>query len=186
MSDSEYTDSEYEEDDDDYVDSIIYEPEEQSLTRYNITICELYNARIHGTENTEALQHYLVYSRYKKLDIELLNDDVIYLQNQYATLPDKSHNIFRNYYEIILNNNYIKPEITECIYLNTGHCVAIKKTIWLKLIQRTWKNILKKRENIIKIRGHPNSLRCKEITGKWPKNCYNFPTIRGMLSILKN
>ena len=144
MLDSEYTDSEYEEDedDDDYIDSIIYEPDEQSLTRYNITICELYNARIHGPLNTEALHHYLVYSRYKKLDIELLNTDVNYLQTQYATLPDKSHNIYRNYDEIILNNNYIKPEITECIYLNTGHCVAIKKTIWVKLIQIHYQLIL--------------------------------------------
>ena len=100
---------------------------------------------------------------------------------EYQYLGNQSHNIFRNYREIITNQNYVKPEITECIYLDTGHCVAIIKTYWLKLIQRKWKNILKKRENIIKKRCHPNSISHREITGKWPKDCSNYPSLKGML-----
>jgi len=181
--DEEYTDNEYESDMDDIDDTnIIYEPEEQSLTRYNITICELYNKRIHGKINSDVLYHYLVYTRYKKLDMNSINFDARYIQNKYIYLPNKKHDIYKNYNEIILNQNYIKPEITECIYLDSGHCVAIIKTFWIKIIQKTWKNILKKRENIIKIRCHPNSLRHREITGKWPKNCRNFPLLKGMLS----
>jgi hypothetical protein len=189
MSDSEYTDSEYEyedENDYDYLESVIYSPEEHSLTRYNITICELYNARIHGSTNAEVLQHYLVYSRYKKYDTELINDDVRYIQNAYANFSDKSHDIYTNYEKIISNNNYIKPEISECIYLNDGHCVAIIKTIWIKLIQRKWKNILKKRENAIRQRCQPKSLQYREETGKWPNECYDYPILKGMLYMLKN
>jgi hypothetical protein len=183
MSDSESTDNEYESESDvEYLDNIFYDPEEESLTRYNISLCELYNKEIHGNENSTVLYHYLVHSRYKKLDIGIISDICNHINSEYQCLGNQSHNIFRNYREIITNQNYVRPEITECIYLCTGHCVAIKKTFWIKLIQRKWKNILIKRENIIKKRCHPNSLSHREFTGKWPEDCCNYPILRGMLS----
>ena len=48
-----------------------------------------------------------------------------------------------------------------------------------------WKNIIKERENIIKKRCTLNSLRHRELTGKWPKDCLYFPQLKGMLSQLK-
>jgi hypothetical protein len=176
MVDSDYTDDEYESDDE-YVNDIVYDPEEVSLTRYNISLCEIYNSRIHGAVNSDVLYHYLVHSRYKKFDIDYINEDATYIQNEYAYLPNQNHDIIRNYKEII-SNNYIKPEITECIYLDSGHCVGIKKTYWIKLIQRTWKNICKKREKIDRLRCHPNSLTHREITGKWPENCLCIPKLK--------
>ena len=85
---------------------------------------------------------------------------------------------------IITRKNYIKPEITECIYLNTGHCVAILKTHWIRLIQKKWKNIIKERKTIIKKRCTVKSLRHREITGKWPDDCLFYPQLQGMLSNL--
>jgi hypothetical protein len=183
MVDSEYTDSEYDSDiDNEYEENhLIYEPEEMSQTRYNIILCELYNERIHGNTNCEVLYHYLVNTRYKHLNLYYLNEHSNEIQNEYTYLHNQSHDIYRNYRNII-NNNYIKPQIGECIYLNTGHCVVILKTFWIKIIQRSWKNILKNRQTIIKKRCHPNSLRHREITGKWPNECLNYPGLRGMLS----
>lgn len=182
MPDNDYTDSEYDSDLDDEYDDVFYDADEPSLTRYNISLCELYNSRIHGNEESNVLYHYLVHSRYKKLNMEIIDDIRNNINLEYQYLGNQSHNIFRNYRGIITNQNYVKPEITECIYLETGHCVGIIKTIWIKLIQRRWKNILKKRENIIKKRCHPNSLRHRELTGKWPKDCINYPTLKGMLA----
>ena len=184
MSDSEYTDSEYESDnDEDYSNNITYEPEEPCVTRFNISVCELYNETIHGdANNLDVLYHYLVYERYKKFDIEYINGITNFVKNQHTQLINKKHSIYKNYREIIQNENYIKPEITECIYLETGHCIAILKTHWIKLIQRTWKNIMKKRENIINKRCHPKSLMHWELTGKWPKECRIYPRLKGMLS----
>jgi hypothetical protein len=184
MPDSEYTDSEYESDyEEEYNNNITYEPEEPCATRFNISVCELYNETIHGdANNLDVLYHYLVYERYKKLDIEYINGTTNFVKNQHTELLNENHNIFRNYREIIQNDNYIKPELTECFYLETGHCIAIVKTHWIKLIQRTWKNILKKRENINKKRSHPISLFQREITGKWPRDCCFYPTLKGMLS----
>ena len=137
MSDSEYTDSECDSDDeyDEYDDShIFYKPEEQGLTKYYISISELYNKRIHGNVNSDVLYHYLVYYRFKILDMNSINNVSNNINNGYLELDNQTHDIFRNYNQIITRENYIKPEITECIYLNTGHCIAILKTFWLRLI----------------------------------------------------
>ena len=184
MSDAEYTDSEY---DSEYEEDnhIFYEPDEQGLTKYYISISELYNKRLHGNVKSDVLYHYLVYSRFKTLDMNQINDVANNINNGYLELDNQTHDIYRNYKQIITRENYIKPEITECVYLNTGHYVAILKTFWLRLIQRKWKNIIKERNNIIKKRCTLNSLRHRELTGKWPKDCLCFPQLKGMLSQLK-
>jgi hypothetical protein len=159
-----------------------YNCEEKSTTRFNIVLCELYNKRIHGDcENSLAKHHYLVTGRFKKFNIEYINKIIRFLNNCYLYLPNYSHSIYRNYRNIILNPNYLKPEIAECIDLDTQERIAIIKTIWIKLIQRTWKNIFKKRKEIILKRCNPFSLRYREIYGKWPKDCSNYPTLKGMM-----
>ena len=55
------TDSDYEEE----YNRVFYEPEEHSLTKYTISLCELYNKKIHGDENSDVLYHYLVHCRCK-------------------------------------------------------------------------------------------------------------------------
>ena len=182
MSDSEYTDDES---DDEEYNNIIYDPEEESKTRFNISICELYNRRLHGNaDNIDILYHYLIYERYKKLDVQYINLTINHIKYNYRNLNNRNHNIFRNYRKIINNPNYIKPEITECIYLNTGHCIAIIKTIWIKLIQKKWKKIYKERQLSLIYRCNPNSLKYREIYGRWPSNCLNYPGLKGMLSEL--
>jgi hypothetical protein len=163
MSDSEDNyDSDFSEDS----AEISYEPEEAGLTRFVIILCELYNERMHGTATTDVLHHYLVYSRYKSLNMKYITETIDTIQS------------FTNF-------NFIKPQIGECIYLSSGHCVAIVKTIWIKLIQRTWKNIIKEREKIIRLRSNPNSLKHRELTGRWPIECSHYPLLTGMLYKIK-
>jgi hypothetical protein len=57
---------------------------------------------------------------------------------------NKPHLLIRNYDNIIKKPNYIKPEIAQCIKLPTLEIIAVIKTIWIKIIQRKWKNICKK------------------------------------------
>ena len=55
-----------------------YEPEETSNTRFNITVCELYNTAVHGPPAFNSLHaHYIVLHRLKKYD-ERLIDKIIY------------------------------------------------------------------------------------------------------------
>jgi hypothetical protein len=185
-SSSEYDDSsdeELEENNDYY-----YDPEEKSPTKFSILICELYNERIHGfTSESNVKYNYLVNCRFKKLDIKYISDYSQLIKNWYNYLlinNNSSHIIFRNYKNIISNPNYIKPEIAECIELDTKERIAILKTTWIRLIQRTWKKIFNMRKNITNKRQNLTSLRHRELTGKWPSDCSYCPTIYGMLSYL--
>ena len=50
-------------------------------------------------------------------------------------------------------------------YYSTG----IDKTFWIRLIQRRWRNIQKKR---LQSKTNINNLKYKEINGIWPEECY--------------
>jgi hypothetical protein len=95
-----------------------------------------------------------------------------------------SHPIIRNYEHIVRRSNYIQPEIGEYILLPTQEAVAILKTFWLRIIQKKWKKIYKIRQNVITLRKSPASLFAREVTGKWPANCYMLPGLKGMLNEL--
>ena len=136
-----------------------YETEEVSLTKFNIVVCERYNPIFHGISSEEMNYHYLVHMRIK-------------------------NNNF-NYIQYIFNNlSRSKFEIAECFYLPSQYCICILKTFWLKIIQKKWKNILRDRKNIIRKRCNHNSLKYREINGKWPLDCIYYPGLKGMLSNL--
>lgn len=160
--DSSYSSTE----DDDEMDiyDITYEPEEPSLTKYNIVLCVKYNKLIHGDVDGEINNHYLTLIRFK---FSLMKFDEINFDYIINTLG--------------YNRNDVRLEITECIYLPSEYCISIIKTHWLRLIQRTWKRIYKERKNILMKRYNPRSLKYREIYGKWPNDCIYLPQLKGML-----
>ena len=54
------------------------------------------------------------------------------------------------------------------------------KTYWLRLIQRCWKTVYRKRMEISKQRAQLTNLRYREIYGKWPYGINYLPSIRDM------
>jgi len=58
---------------------------------------------------------------------------------------------------------------------------VVVKTFWIRLIQRTWRKIYQQREAILRKRRSINSIRHREIRGKWPAELYVLPGILGML-----
>ena len=187
INDSHYEDhDEYAEDADDDVeeeeeDTCMYEPEEVSSTRFNITVCELYNSSVHGPPSFNSLHaHYIVLHRLKKYDERLIHK-LIWFYTGSLESHNYKHPIIRNYQHI---RRKMVPEIAECIYLPTGECICIKKTMWIRLIQRTWKKIYKRRQEIISQRQQPRNLFYRGITGSWSVECKHSPSIRGMLSAL--
>lgn len=170
MATNEFNDFDYDEDEEDY-NEIVYEPEEPNKSRFVIALCEIFNNKIHGRGPQG---HYLVYCRYKKLHMDWIEETADFVKLEYQYLQNLTHDLHPNYRQIIMSPNYIKPEIVEVIY-NDDFCIAIKKTFWLKIIQRTWRNILKKRLNMQK---SLHTLRHRELTGKWPA----MPGLRGLLT----
>lgn len=170
--DNSYEYSEYYSSDDDYYhdEEIIYEPDEISNTKYNLILYEKYNNKIHGKPLTKKIIFYnLVVMRFKTFNIDYINNYI------------RDINHYRRTRYVIH-----KTEIAECIYLDTGECIAIIKTIWLKLIQRLWKKIYSLKKEIIYKRKMLSSIRYREINGRWPPLCNNIPTLKGMLYNLKN
>jgi hypothetical protein len=130
-----------------------------------------------------------------ELSLIRINDEITYLKEFYSDLTQNFtqirpiyfgiHPIIRNYHNIILRQDYIKPEIGEYIILPTQESVAILKTFWLRIIQKKWKKVFQERKNTIRERCNLSNLSIKEIRGRWPKSCVNLPGLKGMLSVLK-
>ena len=176
--------------------------------KFNLVLCELFNSNIHGFSNNtigEINGHYLLISKFDGKTNRLLDSETDYDsesdsdESELSTINDfvdsyneyyndgelEPHNILRNYQNIIARLDYIKPEIAECIELESQYSVTIIKTIWIKLIQRKWKKIYAERKNVIRQRAQFASLRTRELTGKWPQHCLYLPSIRGILRDLK-
>lgn len=172
----EYDVDEYESDE----ETNEYEPEEISYTRFNITVCELYNSAVYGPPAFKSLHaHYMVLHRFKQYDGGVINNIIYHYYT--GSRPNYKHPIIRNYQHI---HSKMVPEIAECIYLLTGECICIKKTIWIRLIQRTWKKIYKLRQETNARRLLPRNLFYRGITGSWSTECKYSHSIRGMLSAL--
>jgi hypothetical protein len=170
-----YSDS----DEDEEYNEIVYEQEEPSKTRFNIALCELFNNRIHGPGPNG---HYLTYCKYKKLHLDWMNETADFMSLEYQYLHNQTHDLFPNYRQIVLGPHYIKPEIVECFYKD-GFCIAIIKTFWIKIVQRTWKKIFEKRQIALKNRENIMAIRDRELNGKWPANCYASGGLIGLLTI---
>jgi len=94
------------------------------------------------------------------------------------------HPTIRNYKNIISKSDYIKPEIAKYIILPTQESVAILKTFWIRIIQRTWKKIYKLRKEVLRKRCCPGAISTFELTGKWPEHCAYLPRLKGLLQFL--
>ena len=63
-SDSDDSDSDDSDSDDSDEDLVIYNNDEQSKTRFNLVLCELFNKRLHGSSNIKDT-HYLIIVKIK-------------------------------------------------------------------------------------------------------------------------
>jgi hypothetical protein len=93
----------------------------------------------------------------------------------------------RNYlmeYSIIETYNpkvdILKLQMIDNIY------TVIKKTVWIRLIQRHWRKVLSDRMKIRIRRGQIYSQRHFEMTGKYPSELSRLPGLYGMLSRYNN
>jgi len=180
MPSSGYTsDSDYYSESEDSYSEIVYEPEEPCESRFCIALCDLHNVKIHGPG---PLGHYLVNCRYKILHMDWISETADFIRNEYRLLNSYRHELYPNYRNIVLRENYIKPDIVE--YIDKDGCsVAIIKTFWIKIIQRAWQNVLKKREEALNCRRNLSAIYYKEMNGKWPLYCYAVGGIQGLLRL---
>ena len=168
---------------------------------FHIVICELCHPLIQGfvdqVSSSDISEHFITLDRVEPLELfeDIDNLPLADRDNLFITLKlrkrlfqrfihhprFRDHPSIRNYGKISDEITF-SPQIAHCVELLPGEeTVAILKTHWLRLIQKTWKKIFQKRLNVIKLRAKPKNIRYREIYGKWPQ-CCRIPTLKGMLS----
>lgn len=63
-----------------------------------------------------------------------------------------------------------------------GEYYAVLKTRWIKVIQKTWKEVIRSRDRVVKMRRSLDSLRAIEMTGRFPEGMCRVYGLRGMLA----
>ena len=153
-------------------------------------IFEYDNCDLDENQETEYYdnQYYLGLSTQVKGDMSYENywlfASTININTFYHFPFDDVQTYLNNYRVIGPQNNMLVPEIMQMKFVDSEYnspiYTIIKKTFWLKLIQRTWKKIYKKKMDIIK-KNMVHILRKREIGEK-----LSLPGIQGMLSYLKD
>jgi hypothetical protein len=142
-------------------------------TYYHLGICELYHPQVHGDLQNED-PHVQTYIHNSYICLHTVGYDEVYDEWPLFGSPwwtrsptdvniSEPHPSIRNYNTIILK---FKLDIVQLIHLNTGHCMCILKTFWLKLLQRKYKNYYKKLQMRISRAKHPKALLQRQLTGK--------------------
>lgn len=154
-----------------------------------VVICELFNEKIHGVDENSSKDiegHYLVIDKIQPQELKTDRELYRFIKQRnlwYKRIPDSmlNHIVIRNYKDIVRSKRQLCPEIAKCIDLPGNECVAILKTFWIRIIQRTWKKIYKERQYVIKKRLQVQSLTHREKAGCWPIVCAHVPSLQGML-----
>ena len=167
--------------------------------RFYLATTELYNPILHGENDYHLYTHYLVDYSIKNIHLSDYLGILKFFKNKLIkqikllkiinnnNSQNTEHPVIKNYL-CILNKqkNNVNFDIIQKISLidNDGFEVicAIKKTYLIKLIQRRWRNILSERKKAINLRCNPKSIIYREINGKWNKNCFNCPSLYGMIN----
>lgn len=155
---------------------------------YYIAICEIFNPIIHGKDENSSAgieNHFIVaetfelgefYDNSYQDTIMALKSDYKRISRNNSKISKNKHPTIRNYNKIIETKNFIKLDIICIDELSGGNeSVGYIKTFWIKLIQRRWKKIYKERQDILKQRMLPRSIREKQITGLWPRGLRAWP-----------
>jgi hypothetical protein len=168
LSEDSYTDndevSEYDVDSDDdemeeiYNEDLDYISTDKEDKKYYIGLCGLTDTYTMLLMNTVSLNVYLKYSHDKVLKY-LIEYSLCYLHNPKIHILQLHIDPLDNTYKVVI------------------------KTHWIRLIQRTWRSVLKERKRVIQIRSKVSSIMNYQICGKHPPGATYYPTLRGMLSI---
>jgi hypothetical protein len=159
------------------------------MSTYKLAILEPYLPLKHGILNQK--QHHHLYGHYLVLDtvelhefynnIGVLHNDTQNLHKLYNDKLNKLayemnnrnlHPTIRNYQNIIKNETQFSIQIIEQVTISTGpnewdnYSTAINKTHWIRLIQRRWRETLRKRIQLMK---NVKNLQSRETSSQWAK-----------------
>ena len=130
---------------------------------------------IHKSANATPKEFKLIKSSAKRLKwiVNLLRD-----VNSSAWVSEDTG--AKNFFTVM--DHLAIPQIGETMILPGDEMVVILKTVWIRLLQRTWKKICARRREILRKRCKPHSIQERERSGAWPNDCRDLPGLRGMMA----
>lgn len=140
-------------------------------SKFGLGLIGIFDEHIDITCSDNVFSYYLLHYTIEPREI-LKNEFYIF---QYMMDDHQISQFHRVKYNPFIRNchniNIKKPqiEIIQRIYYK-GYSLAIKKTFWLKLIQRKFKNRYRKKISFMR---NINNLNYREIHGKWPREFYH-------------
>ena len=160
------------------------------MSNYKLAILEPYMPLKHGIlakQNHHLYGHYMIldtielqefYDNMDELNTETQNINRMYNENlnkmEYEMNNTRLHPFIRNYRNIVSNSKQFAIQIIEPLSISVGenewdtYSLGINKTHWIRLIQRRWRNIQKKR---LQSRKNIVNLKYKEIHGTSSSQC---------------
>ena len=161
------------------------------MSNYKLAILEPYMPLKHGIlakQNHHLYGHYLVldtielkefYGNINELNMDLENINKMYNENldkmEYELNNKQLHPFIRNYRNILsASNKQFTIQIIDPLFISIGenewdtYSLGINKTHWIRLIQRRWREIQKKRLNSKK---NVRNMKYREQCGQWPEEC---------------
>lgn len=159
--------------------NIIYCLQSNSVLYYImiIGICELYNPKVHGGDNTYMKYKYLITTEVTQEEFFGKEyEDLLYsMREAYEDNPNYTHNgDYENYTNIVTNPKYYQLQVIDDMELDTYEMVGTIKTHYIALIQRKWKKIYAQRKCIISQRTNVKALMVRQLTGRFPKHCAKY------------
>ena len=149
---------------------------------FKLAICDLFHPSKYGINENSSnniMGQFLVFEFIDSDEffdepgiINTYEDNLWYIQCFYGKV---THPLIRNYNDYILSRKYNNIEIVETLELSGGEQVAIFKTFWISIIQRRWKYIMQKRNQVLYMRKTPTAILYREVHGKWPPYCNIWP-----------
>jgi hypothetical protein len=94
------------------------------------------------------------------------------LKNELHTT--KLHPFIKNYEQMVVSPNHFQVQLIQPVTISTGpnewdnYSTAVIKTHWIRLIQRRWRETLRRR---VQAKKNMKNLQIRETTGSWPDEC---------------
>jgi len=105
------------------------------------------------------------YKEYIEIFTNYYRDNISWIENNLRGKRNASKRFLnpyiKNIYAIISRFDYVKLDIIEIVYSDESegyYTLAIVKTFWLKILQRTWRKKYQKRKRIIDYYKKPRNL----------------------------
>lgn len=134
-----------------------------------LAICEYYSPHIHGrTEMSSVnIENHVMVGEVISTD-EFINGAYETSINSYKQkwrVLDPSRVVLYPQHELVT------LDIIQSKEMDGGEIIAIKKTFWIRVIQRRFKRIYQERKTRILLRKNPKNIEYRRTNGKWPKYC---------------